>query len=452
MKLQRLIVPSAVIASAVVFFGSTQLEAFTFDGNILDLNNRDFRVYNNFTDPTANDNVTPSVNYPGSLGAVQALWKAAAEWDSQPVGTGAGDPTQPILGSGGANFDACFAGKANAAGVMGDNIISELAGSNGGVLAFTEIPGSPGGWRILFYSVWEWCDGPSFITGGGNSFDLQCVGCHEFGHALGLGHTPVVGATMEASVAALNVAPRSIEPDDIAGVQALYAPKSASKLTVSSFTGSGNPIRITGTNFPGNAAEVWFTSKNLTSPTNAVPIKVSGLTTTGTTVDVNVPATAGIGAIHVRNGLVFAHTSLSNPLPYDPAVCPKPLNYCTGKLNSQGFVPTVNVVGSNSLAIGGGNLLIECNNGVPNKPGLFLYTDNGPASIPFQNGTLCLNPPVVRSPPFIFDTFGYASWNTTFGGFDVGAYRHFQTWYRDPLSPDGVPVGLSDAIEVKFCP
>ena len=118
-----------------------------------------------------------------------ALWKGAAEWGSQAMGNGSGDPTQLSIGSGNSNFDAYFAGQATSAGVMGDNIMSELAGANGGVLAFTELPGAPGGWRILYYSTWEWCDGPSAISGSGNSFDLQGITCHEYGHALGMGHS-----------------------------------------------------------------------------------------------------------------------------------------------------------------------------------------------------------------------------------------------------------------------
>ncbi len=452
MKALRILMPTGLVASAALFLGSSNLEAYTFDGNFLSLFDRDFRVFNNYTDPTANNNTVANTNYPGSIGAVQALWKSAVEWNSQPYGNGQGDPTQVTIGSGGANFDAYYAGLATSAGVMGNNIISELAGSNGGVLAFTELPGTPGGWRILFYSTWEWHDGPGFITGGGNSFDLQGINCHEYGHALGLGHTPVAGATMEAAVAALDVSIRSIEADDIAGVQALYGVKAANKLTATSFTGSGAPLRVTGTNFPLTNNEVWFTSKLPTAATAALPIKVSGLASTGTTIDVNVPATGGIGALMVRNGSSTTGAALSNALPYDPAICPKPVSYCTGKLNSVGFEPDITFIGSNSLAISGGMITIECNNGVPNKPGLFLFSDNGRGAVPFQGGTLCIAPPIVRSPPFQFDVFGYASLPITFGAFDVGIYRNFQTWYRDPQSPGGIPVGLSSGAEIKFCP
>ncbi|HTF89439.1 MAG TPA: matrixin family metalloprotease [Planctomycetota bacterium] len=454
MKALHLILPATVLASGAIFFSASNLSAYSFDGNLLSPFDRDFRVFNNFTDANANNNTTPSTNYPGALGAVMALWKGAAEWASQPMGNGQGDPTQPIIGSGNANFDAAFSGLATSSGVMGNNIMSELAGSQGGVLAFTELPGTPGGWRILFYSVWDWHDGPGSIVGGNSSFDLQGITCHEYGHALGLGHSGTAGTTMEASVSPLNTAIRSIEQDDINGVQALYGLKSASKLTITAFAGSGAPMRITGTNFGLGGNEVWFTPLSATASASAVPIKVGGLGSANgnTTIDVNVPPTAGKGMLIVRNTGIANGVGISNAFPFDPVACPAPLPYCTGKINSLGLVPEITFVGSNSLTISGGSMTIECNNGVPNKPGLFLHSDNGSATTPFQGGTLCLLGPIIRSPPFIFDTFGYCSQPLTFGAFEVGSYRWFQVWSRDPQSPDGIAVSLSRANQLKFCP
>src|SRR5690349_10817071 len=110
MKFIRFILPAAVVGSAALFFGASSLRAWTHDGNFLNLNERDFRVFNNFTDATANNNTVPHANYPGATGAPMALWKGAAEWNSQAMGTGAGDPTQVSIGSGNANFDAYYAG------------------------------------------------------------------------------------------------------------------------------------------------------------------------------------------------------------------------------------------------------------------------------------------------------------------------------------------------------
>jgi hypothetical protein len=60
----------------------------------------------------------------------------------------------------------------------------------------------------------SWSDG-----GGGGTIDFHTVALHEFGHALGLGHSTVAGSVMEAIYAGSR---RTLHGDDIAGIQAIY--------------------------------------------------------------------------------------------------------------------------------------------------------------------------------------------------------------------------------------
>ncbi len=63
-----------------------------------------------------------------------------------------------------------------------------------------------------------WVDNASAGVG---ELDLFTVLLHEFGHALGLGHSNVTGSIMEATYAG---ARRTLTADDIAGIQAIYGP------------------------------------------------------------------------------------------------------------------------------------------------------------------------------------------------------------------------------------
>src|SRR5262245_51428268 len=66
--------------------------AFSKIGGSLDATQRDVRVFDNFLDPTANDNTRPASQFPGYTGCELAVWKAIVEWGSRLHGDGTGDP------------------------------------------------------------------------------------------------------------------------------------------------------------------------------------------------------------------------------------------------------------------------------------------------------------------------------------------------------------------------
>lgn len=84
---------------------------------------------------------------------------------------------------------------------------------NGNLLArFQEVD-------VRFNNQFQWMKS-SGCSGG---FDLAGVSTHEFGHAVGLGHTNVQGATMFPSVAACDFSISSLANDDKAGYSAIYS-------------------------------------------------------------------------------------------------------------------------------------------------------------------------------------------------------------------------------------
>lgn len=107
------------------------------------------------------------------------------------------------------------------------NLVVFRNASSGSAIATTYWWSS--GSRIIDADIVFWDAGFRFFagaTGCSNGFYIEDIAAHEFGHALGLGHSASPSATMYPSVSSCNTSNRTLDADDIAGVLALYPPSS----------------------------------------------------------------------------------------------------------------------------------------------------------------------------------------------------------------------------------
>jgi len=433
--------------------------AYNTNGAFVGLGQRDFRVFNNFTSTLANDNVTPDPGFPGYTGAPLAIWKACVEWGSGLHATGDGDPSQPgDLGSGGANWDAVFQGLATGVGGPDDNIHSQISGSQGGVYAFTEVPGSDG-WRIRYYQNWAWSDGPDALQIAG-TVDLQGVAAHEFGHALGLDHSAVAAATMRGALQGTGVPMRSLDPDDSAGIQFVYGPAVPTKPVISGVSlATPGAITITGTNFWPWGNEVWFTRHTPSANVaDGDPVKLFGIYAqlNGTSITVSIPAEAGPGDVFVRIPGT-TNSTLSNGWPADlvPGTpCPAPLNVCSTSPNSVGNGAVMGWSGATYMSQN--DFVLRCSGLRPGGRG-FIVAGQTQTATPFCNGVRCVAAPTIAFPmqraSFLGTFYAPLDLNSLPVGLTIqpGSTWFFQVIYRD-VAAGGALCNTSDALQTVWCP
>ncbi len=124
-----------------------------------------------------------------------------------------------------AAFSFYYAGSTSSTTVVNNsrNEVFFRNATNGGAIATTYTYSSGG--RIIDTDIVFWDASYTFFTGSSGcsgGFYIEDVATHEFGHALGLGHSDVSGASMYPTIGYCSTATRSLSEDDKQGVEAIY--------------------------------------------------------------------------------------------------------------------------------------------------------------------------------------------------------------------------------------
>lgn len=240
----KTIAPAALVAG-LAWLGSHQGESA-----------RAFVAHGDSWNPGTNATVTYDVNAnfpdaPAGTAAQQiaAIQRAASEWKcagQTPFEFVYGTTTTQSLVAPTDGQNAVFYKHADGLGALATATWSAFA--NGDMFGFD----------IVFYDRmgtsmdFVWAVSPDL-----SQFDIESVAAHEFGHALGLGHSAVAGATMYATVSPGATANRTLHADDVSGVQSLYGVQATGSPLVTSITpghgwiGGGDRVRLTGSELAG---------------------------------------------------------------------------------------------------------------------------------------------------------------------------------------------------------
>jgi len=158
--------------------------------------------------------VNPSNKWVSESAAISAIQTAAAGWSEQSR----------------ANIQLTYAGQTSGSSLTLNNknevFFRDAASSAGNVAEawyWWDGSGRLVDADIVFYEVYQ------FFAGSGcvNGIYIENVGIHEFGHALGLRHSELYGVTMQPAMQSYcDTSQVTLEADDIAGIEALYPPRS----------------------------------------------------------------------------------------------------------------------------------------------------------------------------------------------------------------------------------
>jgi hypothetical protein len=141
--------------------------------------------------------------------------------------------------------------------------------------------------------------------------------------------------------------------------------------------------------------------------------------------------------------------------------CEPVATYCSGKASAQGCQPRMDWGGVPGASAGAPFELRGLSLPAGTTATLF-YSLAGPAAVPFQGGTLCVQPPARRTPAQPTGgapgtcggaiAFDFNAWTAAGAdpGLVPGAQVWGQVWGRDPGDPFGST--LTDALVFRVCP
>ncbi len=239
MSPRRTSVTSGLVLVAI-FAGVASLHAYVLLGPVWPTGATTFRVNPNFP-----------VNPGGTtLQQIAAVRCAASAWRQQ----------------GQANINVNYLGTTASTSLnpadLNNIVFWSSTNPGGGVLATTfSVSAGPNfvGWDMVFFS--NNAGGPISWNGVGDpspsQFDIIGTGTHEFGHVIGLDHSPIAAATMFAFGGPGEPGCRTLHADDIAGTQFLYGfnPTINDEPLINDVdppegpVGGGNAVTLTGENF-----------------------------------------------------------------------------------------------------------------------------------------------------------------------------------------------------------
>lgn len=146
------------------------------------------------------------------------------------------------------------------------------------------------------------------------------------------------------------------------------------------------------------------------------------------------------------------------------ANCLTPQVYCTAQVNTLGCVPAIAAQGTASASAASG-FTISVSQARNRQNGMLLYGTSGRAALPWHAGTLCVAPPLRRTP--VLNSLGSAAptndcsgvlardfnaWAFSANDPELFAGQHVraQFYSRDPGAPGNL--NLSDALEFYLEP